>query len=425
MFATRGSLESALRGEPWTLTGVLLAIDHVRDVNGRPLGERRAPADARRDVPVEVVPCPYPDERQGLMMNKSALEPTMRSFAAVTAEVAGYHAALPAAEPSWHRMLGAVLDQLFAPARYLLEQRSESGPLPADLSAGHKLAAGYFGALRRLFRESIAGTFEPPSPSAESFTQFVHARGSLIGASEVCAGPAYHMNILTQLFMDGRPSGLRRALANAAVGPERIRLAELLVQQVQLGLLYEVCDERFERVLLLERGAPRVLPTQTAFLADRLAHRADELLALPPPRRGSLAPHLPRGTDDAALATAIADIEGAMASREEAAPLLAVLEAGDAAVRLSPLLRLEYAGRLTALLRTYRLFVRAQWRIEQELRRVLGYSNEPGFLLNSMLCPRPRSLEWFDVFTGHTLQWGLGEHQPVTLRNHRREVVLG
>lgn len=425
MFATRGSLESALRGEPWALTGVLHGIDHVRDVNGRPLGERRAPADSRRDVPVEVVPCPYPDERQGLMMNKSALEPTMRSFAAVTAEVAGYHEALPVAQPSWTRMLGAVLDQLVAPARYLLEQRSESGPLPAELSAGHKLAAGYFGALRRLFREAIAGVAELPSPTTEQFAQFVQQRRSLIGASEVCAGPAYHMNILTQLFMEGRPAGLRRPLAAAPVSAQRVRLAELLVQQVQLGIVYEVCDERFERALLLDGAAARPLPTRTSYLADRLAQRADELLAVPAPRRESLAPHLPLGGADAALRAAVADIEGTIASAEEAAAVLSVIEAGDAAVLLPAELRHEYARRLTALLRTHRLFVRAQWRLEQELRQVLGYRVEVGFALNSTLCPRPRALEWFDVLTGHTLQWSPSEHQPVTARNHRREVVLG
>jgi hypothetical protein len=41
-----------------------------------------------------------------------------------------------------------------------------------------------------------------------------------------------------------------------------------------------------------------------------------------------------------------------------------------------------------------------------------------------MLCPRPRALEWFDVFTGHRLEAVAGERPALTARNHRRVIEL-
>lgn len=426
MLEARSSLEAALGDRPWALTGVVLGIEHVHDVNGRPLGERRAPSEARRGVANELIPCPYHDERYGRPMNKSALEPTMRSFAAVLAEVSAFHAALSPAPPSWPRMLAAVLDQLVAPARYLLEQRSTEGPVPADLAAGHKLAAGYFGTLRRLLREDAAGPGAAPDPSPEGFATFVRERGALIGASEVCAGPAHNIHVLTRLFLDGVTApGVRRGIAERPVSAERIQLAQVLAAQVQLSVVYEVMDELTERRVLLEDDAPRALPTRTIYLSQRLADRAAELLAGATPRAHGLVLHLPALADDPELRAAAAAPLAESVPVEEVEPVMRLLESAEAAVVLSAPARQEYALRFATLLRRHRLFIQAQWRLEMLLRRALGYSTEVGFRLNATLCPRPRALEWFDVFTGHRLSWVAGEAPVLMARNHQREVTLG
>ncbi len=183
---TPSALTAALTQGAWSFTGVIGGIDHVRDDYGRPLGERRAPAESRRDVSVELSPCPYHDERHGGMMNRPALEPTMRQFAAVLTEVAALHHALPPGPPSWPRMLAAVLDQFSAPARYLLTERRSDGPVPAALAAGHKLAAGYFGALMMMLREH-ADAAAAPEPVAEAVAQFVAEHRSPIRASKMKA----------------------------------------------------------------------------------------------------------------------------------------------------------------------------------------------------------------------------------------------
>lgn len=410
------ALEAALRGEPWAFTGVIAGIDHIRDDNGRPLGERRAPADSRRDVSTELVTCPYHDERHGKLMNRPALEPTMRQFAAVGEQVAAFHAALPPGAPSWLRMLWAVLDQFAAPARYLLLRRQSDGPVPAALSAGHKLAAGYFGALLALLREQAAGRTLPEA-SAESFATFVSERGALIGASEVCAGPPHNIRVLTRFFVHGG-----EARTSTKIEPLRLELARGLADQVRLGVAWAVFDELTERALLLKGQAPRPLSCRTAYLADRLETRAAELLAKPAPTPDQLAELVPPQAPNLGAALAMPQLELATAS--ELAVMSRVLELGDAAITLTAEQRPTMARRLANLLARYRLLVQTQWHLEQGLRRALGYAPDAGFLLTPILCPRPRSLEWLDVLTGHHLECAASEHPTLTLHNHRRTLTF-
>ncbi|MBK7536270.1 MAG: hypothetical protein IPI49_13045 [Myxococcales bacterium] len=425
------ALEDALAGRPWALTGVIVGIDHIRDVNGRPLGERRAPADSRRDVPIELVPCPYHDERHGRPMNRPALEPTMRQFAAVGAQVESFHASLPAAPPSWPRMLSVVLDQFSAPARYLLLERRSEGPIPAQLAAGHKLAAGYLGALMTLLRERAAGA-ELPALSVESFSELVAARGSLIGASEVCAGPPHHIRMLTRRLVHGGDrdqapapgAAAEQPTGPTAVPPLRLALAQLLAEQVQLGLAWAVFDEFTERALLLEGDAPRPLICKTAFLADRLQGRASELLARPAPRTRGLASMVPERAFTGRLAVTLSTPQIDLPSASELGVMQHLFSHGDSAISLDDDARARMASRLANLLCRYRLLVQTQWHLEQALRGALGYPLDAGLALGSLLCPRPRSLEWLEVLTGHRVQCTPGPRTELTLRNHRRAVAF-
>lgn len=412
------ALEAALGGAPWALTGVIAGIDHIRDDNGRPLGERRAPADARRDVSTELVTCPYHDERHGKLMNRPALEPTMRQFAAVADQVAAFHAALPPDAPSWPRMLWAVLDQFSAPARYLLQRRQADGPVPAALSAGHKLAAGYFGALLALLREQASGG-SLPEASGESFATFVAERGALIGASEVCAGPPHNIRVLTRFFVHGG-----EARSSAKVEPSRLALARGLADQVRLGVAWAVFDELVERALLLEHGLPRPLTSRTAYLADRLATRAGELRAKPTPRPDQLADLVPAVPAAEHLGPALTNPLLELASASELAMMRSVLELGEAAITLPAEQRPHFASLLANLLVRYRLLVQTQWQLEQGLRDALGYDPKAGFVLTPILRPRPRALEWLDVFTGHHLECAAGEHTTLRLHNHRRTLAF-
>ncbi len=418
------ALESALGELPWSVSGVVAGIDHIRDDHGRPIGERRAPAESRRDLPIELVPCPYHDERKGRLMNRAALEPMMRQFAAVLAEVTAFYAALPPAPPSWPRMLTAVLDQLSAPARFLLEHRRSDGPVPSISSAGHKLAAGYYGTLRGLLRLHLAGIAAAPEVSAESFTAFVHQHGSLIGASEVCAGPIHHIHQLTQRFVHGAPAEPERRLAAppTPLRRERVELAVVLAEQVQLGVVWEVLDEHTERALLLAGAAPRPLKPRTAYLRDRLASRAVELLQRAAPRPAALASS-PAAAAHPALAAVLAAPDAPPASEQEVEQLRALLAFGDGAILLSEPELDEHARLFAGVLRRHRLFVEAQWRLELRLRGALGYPAGAGFQLNPMLIPRPRTLEWFEVFTGHRLQWSAelaSQSSKLAARNLRR-----
>lgn len=424
MLDNRSPLDAALADQPWAFSGVLIGMDHIRDDNGRPLGERRAPAESRRDVPIELVTCPYHDERRGKLMNRSALEPTMRQFTAVVADVMAFHAAMPPGPLTWPRVLAGVLDQLAAPARYLLERRTAEGPVPPDLSAGHKLAAGYFGALRTLFRGLIAGTEEAPEVSAAWFGAFVRQRGALFGASEVCAGPLHNIQVLTQLFFHGAlADGSRPVSREARPLGARLPLAELLARQVLLGLVYQMLDEVTERELLLDNGAARKLRARTAYLEGRLADRAAELLEHPAPRPEGLAARLAT-IFEPRLCAALAELLAPPPDGELVEALRLLLAAGDASILLDADEQAGHAQRFAAVLGRHQRLLREQWRIERELRGLLGYREDAGFKLNAMLCPRPRALEWFDAFSGHRLEAVAGEQPVLTARNHRRVIEL-
>ncbi|MEZ4363218.1 MAG: hypothetical protein R3B48_23790 [Kofleriaceae bacterium] len=408
MSGARDPLHAALTQQPWTYTAVVLGLDHIHDVNGRPLGERRAPAEARRDVPLELVACPYRDERKGRLMNRSALEPTVRALPEVAADVAAVHVALPADLTGWPRMLAVVLDQLAAPARFLLDARRDDVKVPALLAAAHKLAAGYFGALRALLRDLAAELGPAAECSAAGFLSYVRERGSLIGASEVCAGTPRHIELLTRLFVGGAQElgAAADSARRASLVPGRLALAQLVASQVQLGIEWSVFDELVERELLVEAHARGQLRPRTAFLADRLAERVAELEARPCP--GSRL----RGAPDEAATAAEAEI------------VHQLLGYDDAALRLDPELRVRYAQRFADAIARYRRLIAEQERLEREVRGALGYPVELEVPLNPLLCPRPRSLEWLEAFSGHRLQRRAAPREHLVLRNHRRTVVF-
>jgi hypothetical protein len=415
----RTSLESALADKPWALTGVLLTMADVHDVAGRPLGERRASADAKRGVPFELKACPYRDEREGRPMNASALAPTMRHFAAVADAVGALHAALPPGEPSWSRMLAAVMDRLAAPALHLLRLRSLEGPVPEDVSSGHKLAAGFFGALQQLLRSEIADPVSRRATNTDNFAAFVHARGSLIGASEVCAGAPGSIAKLTDVFVRGQaePAGTADAT--------RVTTATLLAAQITLGLVWQLLDETTEQHLLVEPMRDGWLAPKTRYLGERIQTRLDALAERPVAELGDLVDGLPGDAAESELARLLARGTEGVATDAERAVVHALLDTSDVAIELRPPgARDAICERLTVLLVRYRGFVAEQWRLEQKIRDALGYSPLVGMKTNALLFPTPRALEWLEIFTGHRLQCTPAADPELVLRNHHRVVTF-
>lgn len=145
-------------------------------------------------------------------------------------------------------------------------------------------------------------------------------------------------------------------------------------------------------------------------------------MAKPAPKTRNLTTLVPPHEVASRLGPALSTPQIDLTTTGERAAVASVLAHGEAAIVLPEEQRPAIASRLANLLCRYRLLVQAQWHLEQTLRAGLGYPLDAGFTLTSLLCPRPRSLEWLEVFTGHNLQCTPGTNTELALRNHRRVV---
>jgi hypothetical protein len=421
--ALGSELDAALSSRPWSVSGLLYDLAAAFDDEGRPLGERRAPSAAKKNVPLELVPCPYDDERRGLPMNSSALEQIERHFSAALGRVAQFHELRRIAEadeperpdePQWQGVLETVLDSLSGPAQFLLEAREASRRVPAALAVGHKLAAGYFGVVRQLLVEQALGTRRPVS--VDALLSFVRERRLLMGDREVCAGPPKLIARATQVLLHGGdrppPSG------GSSMRNSRVALAKGLARQMGLGIAWELFD-RCAEVDWLDTFAEHRLRPRTAFLQERINVRRAELRdALPEATFEAAVRAVPQSLG-AARRDVLTRVFGAYASG------VAGGGDGDEEPLCQLLLKLEptasrgfepsYAsarGRLCSTLvpylRAYRELVGAQYELEAALRRALDYSSEVPLRLGGWLLPASRTLGWFQMALGRTVECSPG-----------------
>ncbi len=405
-------LDAARSGAPWSLCALVFGLDDVLDAEGRPLHERRAPSLTKHGVPMELVACPYHDERRGRPMNASALEQLLRHFPAAAARVAGFRGMLGPL-PRWEAMLRALLDLLAAPSLALLFQADSRAPLPAPIAAGYKLAAGYYSALLAVLEHEARAA--PLEPTASSFLAFVREHRLLLGPSEACAGPTEHLTALTRILLDATPPP-------APVEARRAGVAELLAAQARIALSWRLVDEAAEAALL--DGAVELLP-KNHVMADRLGDRRAELARRPPlvPARAA-GPLLAAAsaTETNALAGAVDRwASGAAQPSESTAALVALLELGEGGYAIGGDRRLA-AARLAALVALYRSFAGAQCRLERALRAHLSLPVEAGVELGAPLLPKGRGLAWLEALTGHHLV--RPSELEVALHSHKRTIRL-
>jgi len=261
-------LEAALSNQPWSVSGLLFDAMATFDAEGRPLGERRAPSEAKRGVPLELVPCPYQDERQGTSMNLSALKQMKRFFGEVMDEIGAFHTLLGPGPRTWEEVLAVVVDQLAGPALYLLAGREASARVPTRIAVGHKLAAGYFGVMRRLITAQALGQGRPVT--VPDLLEFIHQTRALIGEREVCGGPPKLIARASEVLLGGLPGAL--PCADRA----RLKVATGLATQLCLGIAWEQFDQAAEVAFFQEFPQAQLRPV-TGFLERRVADRRGEL----------------------------------------------------------------------------------------------------------------------------------------------------
>jgi hypothetical protein len=419
MMSERNPLEAALRDDPWAVSGLLYGQDALLDEEGRPVSERRAPSVVKQGVPIELRRCPYHDERLGQPMNVSALAQITRHLDEVLEDIGSFRSSLPSNYGGWQALLVAVLDQLAGPALYVLRAR---GPtlVPAKLSVGHKLAAGFFGVVCDLLSADAQG--DRRAVTVDSVLTFVHERRALIGASEVCAGPIHLIARTTEILLHG--------CSAQRVPSERVAIAEALAAQVGLGLAWDLFDAAVERRILLHDLVREQLRPRTEIIRRALDQRFTALAKSScPPTEEQAAKAVPMTAvlaDPEELRTLF--LQGGAAERAHAATAIVVedlLAHGEGAIELLDIgLRRPLAQRLAGYLLAYRIVVARLFSLELLLRKALNYPEDVPMQLNTVIFPLPKSLRWFEATTGHRLLCTPAVAPELFLLNHQRRVQL-
>lgn len=386
------SLVDALGNGAWSVSTVVFDLNDIVDDEGRPISERRADAAARVGVEMEMRACPYSGIRHGKQMNVSALVQISHYINPVLAEMSAFNRQVSNGNPvTWSHILAAIVDQLSGPAIYLLQHRSERGPVPAQMAVGHKLAAGFFGVLRGL-HERLAQGVEIPV-ELDIFMDIVDETGALVGASEACAGSPPMIRKASAALIEAN------AEQEAHIDPLRMKIACCLAQQVQLGIFWQLYDKL--HLWSLIRGPQRQhLAPFNDFLKRKLT-TAEEGIALqaPPPPDVRKLPDVLEAQRREALSAALRDAADAQELEEDIRCATALLQEPGSAIRYTgdiPTLARDVAN----YLHTHRLFKDELSRLEQELRGYLNYPNDAPIDLGLAVFPRPQALPWYELIVG-------------------------
>lgn len=389
------SLQDALGEGAWSVSAVMSDLNAMLDDEGRPISERRADAEVRANVEMEMKLCPFNDIRKDRWMNVSALEQITRYLNPVLEEMAAFRCYDKGGEATWDEILACVIDQLSGPAIYLLQQRSLQSQVPAKIAVGHKLAAGMFGVLRGICERRALGTELPVS--VDAFVNLIVETEALVGATyEACAGSMPMIRKACIALIDGNADN------RLEMDPLRLELARRLALQVQLGIFWHLYDRGHLWSLLRGEFREQLAPFNQ-FLIQKLERAANELDNTAPPKPNL--DRLPEALDAQqrqSLTAALNDAAYPSMLEEDIATATELLNEPGSAIPYSgdPAL---LAQRVASYLHSYRLFKSELSRIERELRGLLGYPAETPIRLGSAVFPLAEALPWYELILGRRL----------------------
>jgi hypothetical protein len=182
----------------------MIRVHGLRDDDGRPLGEHRAPSagEAEPAVAMELAACPYPGSRAaaGKPINVSALHATLKHWRTITGLLARARAETPGATVIDVWRAGQTVESL--PYLVLFARRAGAGAscVPSALAAAYKVMLGTNAGLLGYWLE------RPPDtalPSADDLLTFVEQRGLLVGPAQACAGPEALIREALEILLDG------------------------------------------------------------------------------------------------------------------------------------------------------------------------------------------------------------------------------
>jgi len=388
------SLVDALGEGAWSVSAVVFDLNDMVDDEGRPISERRADAAVKVGVEMEMRQCPFAGIRQNQLMNVSALAQISHYFNPVLAEMAAFRRQVGGTNVTWDDILAGIVDQLSRPAIYLLQQRNERGPVPAQMAVGHKLAAGFFGVLRDLHEQLALGRKLPVT--VDTFLELVDETGALVGASEVCAGSPQMIRRASTSLLEGDPEN------RVELGQSRIDIARCLALQVQLGIFWHLYD--CVHLWSLVRGEFRNHMTPyNDFLTRKLESAEGELDVLAPPLPNCAM--LPEALDAQLrhkLGEALCDATDPQMLEEDMHTATLLLNEPGSAIRYDGEIG-SFALRVARYLNARRLIVDELSRVELELRGHLDFLSDTPIRLGLAVFPKPQALPWYELILGRHL----------------------
>ena len=388
------SLEDALSEGAWSVSAVIFDLDDKLDDEGRPISERRADVATRVGVEMEMRECPFSGIRQNQLMNVSALTQITQYYNPVLAEMTAFKRQTDSENSSWNDVLEGVIDLLAGPAIYLLQQRNSQDPVPAQMAVGHKLAAGMFGVMRGLYERLALGNKFPVT--VDSFLDLVDEMGSLVGASEVCAGSPQMIRKASEALLEGNFD------SDVQLDPLRFDLARCLALQVQLGIFWSLYDRVHLWSLLRGEFREHLRPCND-FLQRKIEHAEKDLNELAPSRpNGSMLPKILDPQLQQKLADALNDAADPKTLEEDVSVASKLLNEPGSPISYDSAVE-PLAMRIANYLNTYRLFEAELSRVELELRGHLGFPLDTPIKLGAAVFPFPQALPWYELILGRRL----------------------
>lgn len=385
------SLTDALEGNAWSVSKVAFDLNDMLDDEGRPISERRADATVRAGVEMDMRVCPYSGIRNGQWMNKSALTQVSNYYNPVMAEIVAFRGHVGGNTATWADILAAVMDQLASPAIQLLQKRDARGPVSAQVSVGHKLAAGFFGVTRNLHERLALGENIPVT--AQAFLDLMDETGALVGTTEVCAGSPQMIRKATTLLVEGGPAN------DVTLSHTRLEIARCLALQFQLGIFWRLYDRLHVWELLRGETRQKLIP-YSDFLARKLEGAAGEL-GVKAPAKPDVS-RLPLALDEDArskLSNAFQDEVDQHALQEDMQEAMRLLSEPGAVISYEGDAE-SLALRIAQYLYTHRLFEAVLGKLELQLRELLGFPVDTPISLGTEFFPIPRAMPWYEMVVG-------------------------
>lgn len=248
----------------------LYGIGEYKDTEGRPIGERNAPPEAMKGVPLVLRECPYHDSRykHKLPMNVSALLQVRQHWQAILDDTRAlrseYLARYPCSPPDMLH-LWKISRMITVMPTYLARRRRgqfKPGQIPAEIAGLYKVVLGVYQTLEAmLIQATVAGQDLRARVTPALMKRIIEAQKLFVSPHGVCSGPMPMVETILSVVVYGTGEKENASEIKEFVAPiedffEYSSLETLLhlAKFIFLANSYNMVEDFFAEVGELRRG---------------------------------------------------------------------------------------------------------------------------------------------------------------------------